>query len=233
MGLTRPWIETHPAADAAGWVPFRIARPKRSRRKGRGGLSPPLADPWKRAARALGRALRGSRVGNFLADCRGAAALETALGTVVMVTATALFFDVYSLAATKHTLLHDAISMGDYASRDEQISATHIKDLAEFLYTENHDPLNASFAVSAFSADASKVNLLWTENATFGTASTALTTCAQVSATPPITPPNGLTLKAGETAIVAKVCVEQDDESVLHATYLIQSRADNAPQLVS
>ena len=187
----------------------------------------PPAGPWKRAAHALGRALR-----SFMADRRGAAALETALGTVVMITATALFFDVYNLAATQHTLLHDAISIGDYVSRDEQVSATHIKDLAEFLYTENHSPLNASFSVSAFRAESSaKVNLLWTENATFGTASTALTTCAQVPTTPPITPPNGLTLKAGETAIVAKVCVEQDDESVLHASYLIQSRADNPPQL--
>ncbi len=181
---------------------------------------------WKREG------VGGSWVGRFLADCRGAAALETALGIVVMITATALFFDIYNLAAAKHTLLHDAISMGDYVSRDETISATHIKDLAEFLYTENHDPLNASFIVSAFWAESSAtVNLLWTESATFGTASTALTTCAQVPTTPPITPPHGLTLKAGETAIVAKVCVEQEDESVLHASYLIRNRADNPPKL--
>ena len=179
--------------------------------------------PWKRAIHAVGR---------FLADCRGAAALETALGTVVMITATALFFDVYQLAAAKHSLLHDAISVGDYVSRDEEISATHIKDLAAFLYTENYDPLNAGFSVSAFWAESdAKVNLLWTEKATFGTQSTDLATCAQVSTTPPITPPNGLTLKKGEAAIVAKVCVEQDDESVLHASYLIQSRAPEPPQL--
>ena len=36
-----------------------------------------------------------------------------------------------------------------------------------------------------------------------------------------------------ETAIVARVCVEQDDKSGLHASYLIRSRADNPPQLVS
>ena len=41
-----------------------------------------------------------------------------------------------------------------------------------------------------------------------------------------------LTLKADETAIVAKVCVEQDDESVRHASYLIQSRSPEPPQLV-
>ena len=184
--------------------------------------------PWQRAVHALGRTLR-----SFLADCRGAAALETALGTVVMVTATALFFDVYSLAAAKHTLLLDAVSMGDYASRDEQISATHIKDLAEFLYTENHDPLNAGFRVSAFTGVANaKASRAWEVTGTFGAASgvasDALKACTKV--TPP---PDELKLKAGETAIVARVCVEQDDKSGLHASYLIRSRADNPPQLVS
>ena len=206
------------AALAAGWVRFYIARPA-SHRRARVGCLPP-ASPWQRAGHAVRR---------FLADCRGAAALETALGTGVIITVTALFFDIYQLAAAKHSLLHDAISVGDYVSRDEEISATHIQDLSAFLHKENYDPLNASFRVSAFRAEsATKVNRLWTEEAKFGTESTALTTCAQASTTPP----NGLTLKAGETAIVAKVCVEQDDESVLHASYLIQSRASEPPRLV-
>ena len=205
-GVGCPRLGGRPSWPLAGWKPA-LLEPR----------------PWQRAVHTLKRALR-----SFMADCRGAAALETALGTVVMVTATALFFDVYSLAAAKHTLLLDAVSLGDYVSRDEQISSTHIKDLAEFLYTENHDPLNAGFRVSAFTgvADA-KANKEWDVTGTFGTASEALEACTKV--TPP---PDELKLKVGETAIVAKVCVEQDDKSGLHASYLIRSRADNPPQLV-
>ena len=54
--------------------------------------------------------------------------METALGTVVMITATALFFDVYQLTAGKHSLLHDAISVGDYVEPGRaDILRHHIK----------------------------------------------------------------------------------------------------------
>ena len=63
--------------------------------------------------------IKNPRLKNYSRDRRGAASIEAALGTVVMVAASLLALDLYRLASTQTTITHVAVSLADTVSRRE------------------------------------------------------------------------------------------------------------------
>ena len=86
---------------------------------------------------------------NYLRDRRGVASIEAALGTVAILTASALALDLYRLASTQTTTLHAAVTLADTVSRDDQLEAGFVQTLARFLHQEQFPTSNVVFVVSA------------------------------------------------------------------------------------
>ena len=71
---------------------------------------------------------------HYLRDRRGVASIEAALGTVAILTASALALDLYRLSSTQTTTLHAAVTLADTVSRDDQLEAGFVQTLAGFLH---------------------------------------------------------------------------------------------------
>ena len=72
--------------------------------------------------------MKRTRLKNYLRDRRGAAAIELALGTVVMVAASLLALDLYLLAGMQTTTMHVAVSLADTVSREEPLGLTQTRN---------------------------------------------------------------------------------------------------------
>ena len=109
---------------------------------------------------------------NYLRNRRGVASIEAALGTVAILTASALALDLYRLASTQTTTLHAAVTLADTVSRDDQLEAGFVQTLAKFLHQEQFPTSNVVFVVSAVyksPADpAASPTVLWTETVELG-----------------------------------------------------------------
>ena len=173
---------------------------------------------------------------SWLRDRRGAASIECALGTVVMVTASFLALELYRQVNAQARVAHSAVALAEYASQDEDIQALFIDSLAEFLHTEQFNPANAAFIVSAVRQDASPT-LLWTRQALFGPqAATRLASCSRITQGGITLPPDLVrALRTGDVVIVAEACVEQTLSTttrVLYSYYITPSRAARDPNLI-
>ena len=111
---------------------------------------------------------------NSLRDRRGAAAVEFALGTVVMVSASLLALDLYRLASAQTTVTHIAVSLADTVSRAEPPGLTAMQlrrkmssfvwTLSNLLHEEQFPTANARFAVAAVYKDPgppASLTVLW------------------------------------------------------------------------
>lgn len=173
---------------------------------------------------------------NWLRDRRGAASIECALGTVVMVAASFIALELYRQVNTQVKVTHAAVTLAEYASQDTDIQALFVDKLAEFLHTEQFNPANAAFIVSAVRQDPTTPTLLWTHEALFGPQATArLTSCSRITQGGVATLPTALALTPGEVVIIAESCVEQTTANttrVLYSYYITPSRAPSAPNLI-
>ena len=106
-------------------------------------LSPGLR-PGTRASRPLAL-LRA-----FARDSRGAAALEVAVGAVLLLSVAAVSFDLYSRVEADTAAARLAVTMADYVSRDTVPDGNEMKALGEFLQKHQLDvPADVVFVVTA------------------------------------------------------------------------------------
>ncbi len=173
---------------------------------------------------------------NWLHDRRGAASIECAIGTVVMVAASFIALELYRQVNTQVRVSHSAIALAEYASQDEDIPANFIDSLAEFLHTEQFNPANAAFIVSAVRQDTTGPTLLWTREVLLGPQATArLTSCSRITQGGVTTLPTALALTTGEVVIIAETCVERTTSTttgVAYSYYITPSRAASDPNLI-
>ncbi len=183
------------------------------------------------------------RLKHYLRNRRGVASIECALGTVAMIAASVLAFDLYQLASTQTTTMHAAVIMADTMSRDEQLEALSVQRLAQFLHREQFPTSNVVFVLSAVykSPDdpAAPPTVLWTQTVELGPddgQAPTLTSCSgegEISIDTlnnPATLPDVFTMSLRELAIVAEVCVERANTAMpgaVYAHYIVPARADN------
>ena len=122
--------------------------------------------------------MKRTRLRNYLHDRRGVAAIEFALGTVVMVSASLLALDLYRLAGTQTTVTHVAVSLADTVSRKEPAGLTEaqlrqtmtdfVESLSDLLHEEQFPTSNAHFVVAAVYKDPgppASLTALWRKEA--------------------------------------------------------------------
>ena len=197
--------------------------------------------------------MKRTRLKNSLRDRRGAAAVEFALGTVVMVSASLLALDLYRLAGMQTTTTHVAVSLADTVSRKEPARLTparlrqtmdhFVESLSNLLHKEQFPTLNARFVVAAVYKDPGNTALTapWSkEVVVLSDATGSLTSCEAANQTNeikldtletnPATLPTGFTMADREIVIVAEVCVERTNTAFpgpAYAHYIVPSRDDN------
>ena len=174
----------------------------------------------------------------YVRNGRGAAAVEAALGIVVLVSSSALMFEVYTSASTQATGLHAAVAVADYVSRDESPHQTEIEALTKVVHGQSFAHAAAAFVVFAAegveqqSGQAPKPpTILWSTQVNVGPdadTDTDLAACSRFTGTSATALP--LALSPGEVAVVAEVCIKQAG-AVTYAHHILPARPDTAPVL--
>ena len=180
------------------------------------------------------------RLRSWIENNRGVASIECAVGTVLIITASLLALNLYRMADTQATVTHSVFTLADYTSRDDEVNATFIEKLAEFLHAEQFAASDVAFVVSAIRQDAEDgPTLEWTKQVLLGpNAAAELTDCSKITQDGTVTLPTGFTMIANEGVIVGEVCVELTTTTgteVVYAHYILPSRATTktVPSLLS
>ncbi len=185
--------------------------------------------------RIAGWVFRAAR--QFLRNTRGAAALESAIGAVVLVTTSTLAFDLYTRATTTATGLNVAVTVADYVSLEKAPNASEMTALATFLHGEFFPQADAAFVVTAVQG-ATGENQKWTWSKQILVDADAspdpdLATCSQVAgAGNKATLPAALALEANEIVVVAEVCVKHAG-GVSYYHHILPPRFEKVPVLQS
>ena len=167
-------------------------------------------------------------------NCRGAAALECALGTAALLTISVSALNVYRLADAQATVLHSAVTVADYVSQEETPVAAHIEDLAEFLHGECLAPSDAAFVVSAVGKTGDEdPKVRWASPPhLFGpnaASDTELANCGRVGAAGGAASlPEGFELMDHEAVIMAEVCVRHEGE-LMYQHHILPIRTADVP----
>ena len=103
----------------------------------------------------------------FVRDARGGASMELALGSVVLLVAALLCFDLYARVSAETASMRVAATMADYVSRDTDTQGPDLVALGEFLHAhELGIPADLVYVITALhrqsAADAPPdVEVLW------------------------------------------------------------------------
>ena len=178
-------------------------------------VTPVIAAPALSSVRALAR------------DSRGAASIELALGAAVLISVSALCFDLYSRVKADTAVARMAVVMADYVSRDTKPDGDEMKALGSFLHEhELGVPADVVFMVSAIHQPAGDpqpaVKLLWSDDAVrIGDSETtekiAGKCTRRVEGDPkrPKLPADFTPMREDEVVIVAEVCARLTREGSL------------------
>lgn len=165
---------------------------------------------------------------------RGSAALECAIGTVVLLAVSVAGFDLYRLSSAQAKTTRSAVTMAEYASQEAAPLANYIRDLGQFLYNKQISPRLAAFVTSAVhkaTADDAPT-VLWARTDLFGrdaASDTGIASCGKVGpAGSDASLPTEFTMTVDEVVIVAEVCVRQGDELV-YQHHILPVRDDIVP----
>ncbi len=164
----------------------------------------------------------------------GSAALECALGTVVLLTASVLTLDLYRLSTAQARTAHSAVTMAEYVSQEAMPVANYIRDLSQYLYNHQISPSLAAFVTSAVQKASGNdaPTVLWARQDLFGTNAASdddIANCGKVGNTgTDAVLPTELAIQAGEVVIVAEVCIRQDDDFV-YQHHILPVRVDTVP----
>ena len=165
---------------------------------------------------------------------RGSAALECAIGTVVLLSVSVAGFDLYRLSSAQAKTIRSAVTMAEYVSQEATPVANYLRDLGQFLYNNQLEPRLAAFVTSAVhkaTADDAPT-VLWARTDLFGTnaaSDTGIASCGKVGpAGGNATLPTQFTMTVDEVVIVAEVCIRQGDELV-YQHHILPVRDDIVP----
>ena len=171
-----------------------------------------------------------SRPRAFARDVRGAAAIELALGAFVLVSVSALCFDLYSRIKADTAAARMAVSMADYVSRDTTPNGDDMTDLGLYLYEhELGIPADVVYVVTALHQPAGDplpaVAVLWTDSSIrFGdeTSRNALAgECPQfIGENGAAALPAGFAMSPDEVLVIAEVCARLTREGFLTEKFI-------------
>ena len=144
-----------------------------------------------------------------------------------MATTAALGLDVYQQARTQAHLRQVAAVYADYVSRDTDLSQDALYSLADFLHEAMLDPLPAAFFVGAVekAAPDAAPSVLWVINHVGSTNDPDLDKCHQILPNATANLPDEFTMEDNEVAVVAEVCVKQDNGDLAYAHHILPARA--------
>ena len=177
-------------------------------------------------------ASRCSRLRAFARDTRGAAAIELALGAVVLVALSALCFDLYSRVSADTAGVRMAVTMADYLSRDATPDGDELAALGAFLHEhELGVPADLVYVLTAFRQPSGDprpaIEVLWTDKSirigdTDTTATLAGNCTRYVDDEGTGTLPTGFSsgMAAGEVLVVAEVCARLRREGSLTGRFV-------------
>ena len=157
-------------------------------------------------------------------DRRGAAALEFALGSVVLLATASACFDLYTRISADTAGARMASIMADYVSRDEHPDLAEMTKLGEFLYNnELGVPANLAFVVTAIrKPSGNSPEVLWFDDTIKigdATATQELAdACAQhVDDSSPPSPalPSHFTLADDDILIIVEFCARLTHQGAL------------------
>ena len=170
----------------------------------------------------------------FARDFRGAASIELALGAVVLISVSALCFDLYSRIKADTAVARMAVTMADYVSRDTDPDGEEMKALGRYLY--DHElgvPADLVYVITALHQPPGDprpdVDVLWpvdTVNDTIRIGVPAVTEelaegCAHFVADGGVAAlPDGFTMSDDEVIIIAEVCVRLTREGFLTGKFV-------------
>ena len=170
------------------------------------------------------------RLRAFVSGNRGSAAIELALGAVVLLSAAALCFDLYSRIRADTASGRLASVMADYVSRDTEPDGDELKALGKVLYThELRLPANLVYAITAFRRPPGdppqSEAVLWSDaSIRFGdeTATEAIAgDCPRYVADGGGSGlPGGFAMAEGEVLIVVEVCAQLTREGSLVGRFI-------------
>ena len=166
----------------------------------------------------------------FARDTRGGAAIELALGAVVLIASCAMCFDLYSRVRADTASARLASTMADYVSRETEPDGDDLKALGEFLYThELKVPANLVYAITAFRRPPGyppePVEVLWSDaSIRFGdetVTGTIADGCARHTTDDGKSAlPGGFDMAAGEVLIIVEVCARLTREGSLVGQFI-------------
>ena len=176
----------------------------------------------------IGAVLR--RLRTFARDIRGGAAIELALGAVVLISISAMCFDLYSRVRADTASARLASTMADYISRETDPDGDDLKALGKFLYThELKVPANLVYAITAFRRPPGDprepVEVLWSDasirfgdETVTGTIADGCARHATDGGNPAL--PRGFDMAAGEVLIMVEVCARLTREGSLVGQFI-------------
>lgn len=103
----------------------------------------------------------------FARDRRGAAGIELALWTGVLLTIAALCFDLYSLVRVDAGVGRNAVTMAEYVSRETEPDGDQMAALGRFLHRQEFGaPVDAVYVISAVRVRSgeSPAEVIWTDD---------------------------------------------------------------------
>ncbi|MDE0172379.1 MAG: hypothetical protein OYH76_05590 [Defluviicoccus sp.] len=176
----------------------------------------------------IGAVLRRPRT--FARDTRGGAAIELALGAVVLISICAICFDLYSRVRADTASARLASTMADYVSRETEPDGDDLRALGKFLYTQELKvPANLVYAITAFRRPPGDppepVEVLWSDasirfgdETVTGTIAGGCARHATADGKPAL--PGGFDMAAGEVLIVVEVCARLTREGSLVGRFI-------------
>ena len=176
-----------------------------------------------------------SRPRAFARDVRGAAAIELALGAFVLVSVSALCFDLYSRIKADTAAARMAVSMADYVSRETAPNGDEMKALGEYLHRhELGVPAEVGYVVTALRQPPGDplpaITVHWSDAFWFDASISPgdpMATPNIATACPQFGPegeaatlPNGFAMSPGEVIIIAEVCARLTREGSLTGRFV-------------
>ena len=185
--------------------------------------------PFPRAVLTL-LAMLPVRLHAFTRDARGGASVECALGALVLVSISALCFDLYSRVEADTAVARMAVTMADYVSRDADPDGDEMNALGNYLYEhELGVPANLVYVVTALHQPPGdprpEVVVLWSDDTVRvgdSEATDALAgTCARYVAEGGVADlPDDFTMADDEVLVIAEVCAGLTREGFLTGWFI-------------
>ena len=167
------------------------------------------------------------RLQGFPRDVRGSASIELAIGSVVLISAAALCFDLYSRVKADTAVARMAVTMADYVSRDADPDGNEMKALGAYLY--DHElgvPANLVYVVTALHQPPGdpKPVVLWSDDTIRIGDSTATQEiaagCAHFVADGGASNLDGFPMADDEVLVIAEVCAHLTREGFLTGEFI-------------